>query len=108
VGAATMTVAASSDAACRKTCGGDLRVAVHIAAVLEYAPKDRSADYLSGANYHPGRRALRRRWRSHLLRRGLPILATRCCDDQPRPKLGRRWTAELDELLEGNTTLVLK
>ena len=53
VDAVTMTVAAGSDAACRKACGGDLRVAVHLAGVLADAPKDRSADYLYGAKDHP-------------------------------------------------------
>src|SRR5208282_1371587 len=52
--AVTMTVAAGFDAACRKACGGDVRVAVHLAGVLADAPKDRSADYLVGAKDHPG------------------------------------------------------
>jgi len=53
VDAVTMTVAAGSDAALRKACGGDLRVAVHLARVLAEAPKDRSADHLTGAKDHP-------------------------------------------------------
>ena len=53
VDAVTMAVAAGSDAACRKACGGDLRVAVHLAGVLAEAPKDRSADHLAGAKDHP-------------------------------------------------------
>ena len=48
-----MTVAAGSDAAWRKACGGDLRVAGHLAGVLAQAPKDRSADHLAGAKDHP-------------------------------------------------------
>jgi hypothetical protein len=53
VDAVTMTVAAGSDAAARKACGGDLRVAVHLALILAEAPKDRSADHLTGAKDHP-------------------------------------------------------
>ncbi len=53
VDAVTMTVAAGSDAAARKSCGGDHRVAVHLASVLAEAPKDRSADHLAGAKDHP-------------------------------------------------------
>jgi hypothetical protein len=53
VDAVTMTVAAGSDAACRKACGGNLRVAIHLARILAEAPKDRSADYLVGAKDHP-------------------------------------------------------
>jgi hypothetical protein len=53
VDAVTMTVAAGSDAAARKACGGDLRVAVYLASVLAEAPKDRSADYLAEAKDHP-------------------------------------------------------
>jgi hypothetical protein len=53
VDAVTMTVAAGSDAALRKACGGDLRVAIHFAGVLAEAPKDRSADHLAGAKDHP-------------------------------------------------------
>jgi hypothetical protein len=53
VDAVTVTVAAGSDAASRKACGGDLRVAVHLAGVLAQAPKDRSADHLAGAKGHP-------------------------------------------------------
>jgi hypothetical protein len=53
IDAVTMTVAVGSDAACRKACGGDLRVAVHLAGVLANAPKDRSADHLAGAKDHP-------------------------------------------------------
>ena len=49
----TTIVAASPDAAFRKTCGGDLRVAAYLAALLAEAPKDRSADYLVGAKDHP-------------------------------------------------------
>ena len=53
VDAVTLIVAAGSDAAWRKACGGDLRVAVHLAGVLAQAPKDRSADHLAGAKDHP-------------------------------------------------------
>lgn len=53
VDAVTMTVAAGSDAANRKASGGDLRVAAHLAGVLAGAPKDRSADHLTGAKDHP-------------------------------------------------------
>jgi len=53
VDAVTTTVAAGSNAACRRACGGDLRVAVHLARVLADAPKDRSADYLAEAKDHP-------------------------------------------------------
>ena len=53
VDAVTSIVAAGSDAAWRKACGGDLRVAVHLAGVLSQAPKDRSADHLAGAKDHP-------------------------------------------------------
>ena len=53
VDAVTMTVAAGANAAWRKTCGGDLRVAVHLAGILADAPKDRSTDYLCGAKDHP-------------------------------------------------------
>ena len=53
VDAVTMTVAAGSDAAWRKECGGDLRVAAYLAGLLADAPKDRSADYLVGAKDHP-------------------------------------------------------
>jgi hypothetical protein len=49
-----MTVAASSDSNWRKTHGGDLRLAVHVAATLAEAAKDRSADYLCEAKDHPG------------------------------------------------------
>lgn len=53
VDAVTMAVAAGSDVGCRKACGGDIRVAVHLAGVLAVAPKDRSADHLAGAKDHP-------------------------------------------------------
>jgi hypothetical protein len=53
VEAVKMTVAACSDATCRKACGGDLRVAAHVAGMLADAPKDRSADYLCGSKDHP-------------------------------------------------------
>ncbi len=51
--AVIMTVAAGSDATWRKECGGDLRVAVHLAGLLADAPKDRTTDYLCGAKDHP-------------------------------------------------------
>jgi hypothetical protein len=51
--AVTAVVAASSDAALRKACGGNERVAVFLAGVLAQAPKDRSADHLAGAKDHP-------------------------------------------------------
>lgn len=53
VGALIMTVAAAGDSFWRKNHGGDLTLAVHLARVLSEAPKDRSADYLVGANDHP-------------------------------------------------------
>ncbi len=51
--AVIMTVAAGSDAAWRKECGGDLRVAVYLAGLLADAPKDRTTNYLCGAKDHP-------------------------------------------------------
>jgi hypothetical protein len=53
IDAVTAVVAASSDAAFRKACGGNERVAVYLAGVLAQAPKDRSADHLAGAKDHP-------------------------------------------------------
>jgi hypothetical protein len=53
IDAVTMTVAGGLDAAWRKTAGGDIRLAVHLARTLAEAPKDRSADYLVGAKDHP-------------------------------------------------------
>jgi len=53
VEALIMTVAASSDSNWRKSHGGDLRLAVHLATVLAAAGKDRSADYLCEAKDHP-------------------------------------------------------
>jgi hypothetical protein len=53
IDAVTMTVAGGSDAAWRKTAGGDIRLAAHLARTLAEAPKDRSADYLVGAKDHP-------------------------------------------------------
>jgi hypothetical protein len=53
VDALTMIVAAADDSVWRKNHGGDLTLAVHLARVLSEAPKDRSADYLVGANDHP-------------------------------------------------------
>jgi hypothetical protein len=53
VDAVTTTVAAASNAACRRACGGDLRVVLHLAGILAAAPKDRSADHLTGAKDHP-------------------------------------------------------
>jgi hypothetical protein len=53
VDAVTMTVAAGSNAACRRACGDDLRVVLHLAGILAAAPKDRSADHLTGAKDHP-------------------------------------------------------
>jgi hypothetical protein len=53
IDAVTMTVVAGSHVVFRKACGGDLRVAVHLAGVLADAPKDRSADHLAGAKDHP-------------------------------------------------------
>jgi hypothetical protein len=49
----TTVVAASFDAALRSSCGGNVRVAAHLAGLLADAPKDRSADYLVGAKDHP-------------------------------------------------------
>jgi hypothetical protein len=54
VEALIVTVAASSDSDWRRSHGGDLRLAVHLATVLAEAAKDRSADYLCAANDHPG------------------------------------------------------
>jgi hypothetical protein len=51
--AVIQTVTAGSDAALRKSCGGDVCVAAHLAHLLAGAPKDRSADYLCGARDHP-------------------------------------------------------
>jgi hypothetical protein len=49
-----MTVAACTDAAFRKACGGDVAVALRLARLLSETPKDRSADYLiCGAQDHP-------------------------------------------------------
>jgi hypothetical protein len=45
-------MAASSDAALRKTCGGDARVAAYLAGLMADAPKDRSTDYLVSAAQH--------------------------------------------------------
>jgi hypothetical protein len=53
VDAVATIVAAGSDAAARKACGGDLRVAVHLARILAEAPKDRSADHIVAAKDHP-------------------------------------------------------
>jgi hypothetical protein len=53
VDAVTMTVAATDDSAWRRAHGGDIRLAVAVAGILAQAPKDRSADYLVGANDHP-------------------------------------------------------
>jgi hypothetical protein len=53
VNAVTMTVGAGSDAASRKACGDDFRVAVYLARGLAETPKDRSADYFAGAKDHP-------------------------------------------------------
>lgn len=53
VEALTGMVAAASDATWRKACGGDARVAAHLAGMLADAPKDRSADYLGVASKHP-------------------------------------------------------
>jgi hypothetical protein len=53
IDAITAVVAASSDAALRKSCAPDGRVAIHLAGLLAASPKDRSADYLVGAKDHP-------------------------------------------------------
>jgi hypothetical protein len=53
IAAITAVVAASSDAALRKSCGGNNHIAIHLAGLLAAAPKDRSADYLVGAKDHP-------------------------------------------------------
>ena len=53
IDAITTAVVASSDAAFRKTCGGDVRVAAHLSTILADAPKDRSADFLAEAKDHP-------------------------------------------------------
>src|SRR6266568_3181409 len=54
VEALIMTVATISDSNWRKSHGGDVRLAVHLATVLAEAAKDRSADYLCEAKDHPG------------------------------------------------------
>jgi hypothetical protein len=51
--ALAMTVAAGTDPAWRKQCGGDTLVAVTLARTLAEAAKDRSSDYLVGAGDHP-------------------------------------------------------
>lgn len=49
-----MTVAASTDAACRKRLGGNARVATCLARLLAEAPKSRSAEHLITSAYqHP-------------------------------------------------------
>jgi hypothetical protein len=53
IDAVTTVVAAGFDAALRESCGGNVRVAAHLAGLLADAPKDRSADYLVGAMDHP-------------------------------------------------------
>jgi hypothetical protein len=53
IDAVTAVVAASSDAALRKSCGGNNHIAIHLARLLAASPKDRSADYLVGAKDHP-------------------------------------------------------
>lgn len=53
IDAITAVVAAGSDTAVRKSCGSNGRVAIHLAGLLAASPKDRSADYLVGANDHP-------------------------------------------------------
>ena len=53
IDAITAVVAASSDAALRKSCGGNIHIAIHLAGLLAESPKDRSADYLVGAKDHP-------------------------------------------------------
>ena len=52
--ALSLTVAAGTDPAWRKQCGGDAHVAITLARILAEAPKDRSADYLiCSAKDHP-------------------------------------------------------
>jgi len=53
IDAITAVAAAGSDAALRKSCGGNTHVAIHLAGLLAASPKDRSADYLVGAKDHP-------------------------------------------------------
>ena len=53
VNAVLATVAVASDSAWRKSHGGDLPLAIHIAGILAASPKDRSADHLAGAKDHP-------------------------------------------------------
>jgi MgsA AAA+ ATPase C terminal len=53
IDAITAVVAASSDAALRKSCGGNNHIAIYLAGLLAASPKDRSADYLVGAKDHP-------------------------------------------------------
>jgi len=51
--AVTSVVAAGSDAALRKACGGNERVAVYLAGLMAKVAKDRSADFICGAKDHP-------------------------------------------------------
>ena len=53
IDAVTAGVAASSDAAFRKACGGNERVAIYLASVMAKVAKDRSADFICGAKDHP-------------------------------------------------------
>jgi len=53
IDAIAAVVAASSDAALRKSCGGNSHIAIHLTGLLAASPKDRSADYLVGAKDHP-------------------------------------------------------
>jgi hypothetical protein len=53
IDAITAVVAASSDPALRKCCGGNIPIALHLAGLLADSSKDRSADYLVGAKDHP-------------------------------------------------------
>ncbi len=48
-----MTVAAGSDPAWRKQCGGDAHVVMTLARLMAEAAKDRSSDYLTEAGDHP-------------------------------------------------------
>ena len=99
IDAVTMTVAGGSDAAWRKTAGGDIRLAAHLARTLAEAPKDRSADYLCGSKDHPAlvrfAQAMAKasievilsnanRMRRDELRRAIAWSPSRCYADVPR------------------------
>jgi len=63
IDAVTAGVAASSDAAFRKACGGNERVAIYLASVMAKVAKDRSADFICGAKDHRRFARLSPEWR---------------------------------------------